>query len=70
MVYSIMLAFGIIFGLIASVMAFLITYNEYQRHQFTKKRLWKVSLESSIFTFIFFLILSIVLGYLFTNNLF
>jgi len=70
MAYPIMLSFGIFFGLIASVMAFLITYNEYQKHQFTKKRLWKASLESAFVTFIFFLVLSIVLGYLFTNNLF
>ena len=69
MAYTIMLTLGIVFGFMASVMAFLITYNEYQKHQFPKNRLWKESLESFIFTFIFFLVLSIILGYLFTNIL-
>lgn len=68
--YPIMFTLGIIFGFIASVMAYLITYNEYQKHQFPRSKLIKVSLESAIFTFIFFLILSVILGYLFTNNLF
>ena len=69
MAYPVMLILGITFGFIASVMAFLITYNEYQKHQFAKKRLWKESLSAAFFTFTFFLILSIILGYLFTNNL-
>ncbi len=66
---TIMLVLGTIFGIIASAMAYLITYEEYRKHQFPKQRLIKTSLQSALFTFLFFLILSLILGYVFSNNL-
>lgn len=53
-------------GLVAAVMAYLITYNEYQHH-FTGRRVHWESLKSAIITFCFFLWLSFMLGLMFKN---
>lgn len=53
-------------GLVAAVMAYLITYNEYQHH-FTGRRVFRESLKSAIITFCFFLLLSFMLGLCFKN---
>jgi hypothetical protein len=54
---------GVVFGLVAALMAFLIFYDEYQKHMLGTRRLWKESLSGGLTTFLFFLILSIVAGY-------
>jgi uncharacterized membrane protein len=67
MILLITLSFGIIFGILASMSAFLITYNEYQKHHLAKQRLLIVSLQSAIVTLIFFIVSSLLIGYLLTK---
>jgi len=50
---------GLIVGFIALLMAFLIVYEEYERHQLGAWRLWKESLSGGLAAFLF----SIVAGY-------
>ncbi len=54
---------GVVFGLVAALMAFLIVYDEYQKHMLGNRRLWKKSLIGGLAAFLFFFILSIVAGY-------
>jgi hypothetical protein len=42
------------FALIAAVMAYLVSYDEWRRHYPTKKEPRKIALETAVFTFIFF----------------
>jgi hypothetical protein len=55
---------GIIFGLLAAASAFVIIWQEYERHQFTRKRLFKEAFQAAIFTFAVFLLLSLLAGFL------
>ena len=54
---------GIIFGFFAALMAFVITWHEYEKHKFTGKRLFKEAFQAAIFSFIVFLILSFIVGF-------
>ncbi|HTR31719.1 MAG TPA: hypothetical protein VMH27_20745 [Puia sp.] len=54
------LLLGLIAGTVAGVMAYLITYNEYQHH-FKGRRVVIESLKSAAVAFLFFLALTIVL---------
>jgi len=58
------LIIGLTFSPIAAIMAFLIAYNEYQHHYSTKIKPRKMALEVAIVTFVFFLVLSIIIGWL------
>ncbi len=58
---------GVIFGFLAGLMAFLITWKEWERHRFKGKKILKESLSVGVFTFLFFLILSSVLGIVFSH---
>ena len=51
-----------ILSLLASVMAFLITYEEYKHHYPDKRKVFQASLEAAIFTFVVFLALGFLLG--------
>ncbi len=64
MPFEISLVIGVFFGFIASLMAVLIFYDEYQKHRFVGWQLWKHALSGGIVTFIVFLILALTLGYL------
>ena len=65
-----MLAFSIIagaaFGLLAAAAAFVITWEEYQKHKFTGKRLFLRALYTAIFAFVIFLLLSLLAGFCIT----
>jgi len=61
-IFKLVLAFGIPLSVIACIAAFIITYSEYERHFTDRKKVWKISLESSIFTFIVFIAITIVIG--------
>ena len=61
------LLFGVLFGFLGSLMAFIITYHEYQKHQFRDKRLFKEAFHAAIATFIFFVALMAVVGYLLSH---
>jgi H+/Cl- antiporter ClcA len=60
------LVIGVVFGLLAGLSAFIITLNEWQKHQFRGWKLWKEALSTGAVALAFFLILSLVLGYFFS----
>ena len=51
-----------IFGCLAALMAYLITYNEYAHHFNDKREVIKTAVKTAIITFIFFLGLGLVLA--------
>ncbi len=53
---------GGVFGFLGALMAYLITYNEWVHHYQTKREPRKIALETAIFVFSFFFILSVLLG--------
>lgn len=57
------LLIGIVFGAVASLMAFLIVFNEYQRHRLGRGRIWRESLAAGAVAFIVFVALSLIAGY-------
>jgi hypothetical protein len=57
------LALGIACGVFAGLMTFLISYNELVKHFATKIIPVKVSLKSALVSFIFFLLMSLALGF-------
>jgi len=65
LIFSIVI--GIVFGFIAALMAFVITWHEYENHKFTGKRLFKEAFQAAIFTFIVFLLLSLLIGFFLTR---
>jgi len=67
-IFSLVLLIGLVFSPIAGVMAFLITYHEYQRHYTDKQRPLRIALEAAVFTFAFFMIASIVIGFVLSRN--
>jgi len=67
--YNLFLVIGGAFGFLAALMAYLITYNEWVHHYPTKKESRKMAMETAIFTFVFFFLLSMIEGYLLTKTL-
>ena len=55
---------GIVFGFLAALMAFVVTWHEYEKHKFVGKRLFKEAFQAAIFTFVVFLLLSLIIGFL------
>lgn len=64
--WSLFLAIGLVFGSLAALMAYLITYDEYIHHYPTMKEPRKIALESAIATFIFFIALMLGIGFFLT----
>ena len=62
---SLFLVIGGTFSLLAGLIAYLITYNEWVHHYPTKKEPRRMALEAAIFAFMFFFILSVLLGLFF-----
>lgn len=57
-------AIAVIFGFMAAVMAYLITYMEYQHYFIDKRDVRKEALKTGKFTFGFFIFLGVVLALL------
>jgi uncharacterized membrane protein len=51
-----------IFGLLAALMAFMITYQEYLHHYPDKRKVRKMAFKTAAFTLVFFLIAGLLLG--------
>ncbi|MDR3558725.1 MAG: hypothetical protein P4L61_04275 [Candidatus Pacebacteria bacterium] len=66
-IYKILLLIGGIFGFLGACIAFLITLNEYKRHDIHGKSFVAESFRAAAFTFIFFIILSVVIAFIFTK---
>jgi len=69
MIYLFLLV-GVIFGFIGSLMAFVITYHEYQKHQFERKRLIKEAFNAALYTFLFYIVIMAVVGLLISHHQF
>jgi hypothetical protein len=66
---KIFLSVGGIFGFLASLMAYFITYNEYVHHfQGDTREPRRLALQAGIFTFSFFIILSTLLAVIFSKT--
>jgi hypothetical protein len=63
MLFSFFLIIGTVFGFLAALIAFLITFQEYRKHEFKGWDLWREALSVGFFTFAFFLGLSFLIGY-------
>lgn len=63
-VLTIFATVGTAFGLIASAMSFLTTWNELEKHQYPPAKLRRESLRTAVFTFFFFIVISLVSGLL------
>ena len=58
----VLLPIGAMFAFLASIMAFLITYNEYAKHYREKRKAVLAALQTALVTFFFFCTLSLVAG--------
>ena len=65
LVFSIVI--GAVFGFLAALAAFVITWNEYEKHKFTGKRLFMQAFQTAIFTFVVFLMLELLAGILLSH---
>lgn len=59
---------GLFFSPFVGAMAFLITYGEYARHQFEKRRLIVMSLQAAVVSVAVILALIVVAGLLWTGR--
>lgn len=60
---TVFLLIGTAIGLFAGLMAFLITYEEYLHHYQEKERPLRLALEAAAFTFVVFLVLTAITGF-------
>jgi K+-sensing histidine kinase KdpD len=61
------IGYGSIPGFFASLIAFIITYDEYSKHYIEKKMPFRLALEAAIFAFFVVLILAIITGFILTK---
>ena len=60
---GIFLVIGVGFGLIASMMTFLVIYDEYRKHHLKGWRLWSEALKAAGLSLLVFVALSLIAGY-------
>jgi hypothetical protein len=65
---AMVLSIGAVFGVFASIMAFLITYEEYMHHYIGKREPLIASFQTALFTFFVFVGLALLVGWLFSNG--
>jgi len=65
--FNLLLMLGAVLSLIAAVMAFLITYEEYRKHFIDKRRILVMSLQSAAMIMIFFIVVTLIVAYVFSN---
>jgi len=68
MVMELSLSIGAIFGLFVSIMAFLITYEEYVHHYIGKCEPLIASFQTALFTFFVFVGLTLLVGWALSNG--
>jgi len=61
---SVVFLIGLTCSLIASIMAYVITYEEYADHFAERKRTAREAFSTALVTFVFFAVLSLILGFL------
>lgn len=62
-----LIGFGSIPGFLASLIAFIITYDEYSKHYVDRKMPFRLALEAAIFAFFVVLLLAIITGFVLTK---
>ena len=63
------IAIGLVFSIVAALMAFLITYGEYSRHFMAKSRALKISFETAFIVLIVFAVIAVIMGFVFPKML-
>jgi purine-cytosine permease-like protein len=61
-VLMLVLFVGLFFGSIASIMAYLITYEEYTKHFLEKRKPVLYAFQSAFFTFVVFVVIVCLVG--------
>ena len=61
--FMVFLIIGLTFSPIAALMAFLIIYEEYSRHNLDKKQQFKIAIQTGLFTLVAFIILALGIGF-------
>ena len=61
-VFYLLLIIGLIFGSLGALMAYLITYKEWMHHYQSPKIPRRMALETAVFTFVFFLVVCLIVG--------
>lgn len=64
-IFSLLLVIGLVFGSLAALMAYLITYKEWEHHYPSPKIPRRMAIETAIFTLLFFLGVTLVLALFF-----
>jgi cytochrome bd-type quinol oxidase subunit 2 len=64
-IFYLLLSIGVIFGSLAALCAYLITYKEWEHHYSDRKIPRRMALETAIFTLLFFLAIMVVVGLFF-----
>jgi len=59
-IFSVTFIISLIFSVLGSIMAFLITYEEYSHHYADKKKPFQHAMQAAIFTFVVLLFLVIL----------
>ena len=59
---------GLIFSPLAAFIAFIITYEEYTHHFIDKKKAFEHGLQMAFITFVVFIIVSLLAGFLFQHG--
>jgi hypothetical protein len=57
------LVIGAGFGFIASMMTFLIIYDQYKKHHLKGWHLWSEALKAATFSLVIFIAMSLIVGY-------
>jgi hypothetical protein len=59
---------GVIFGVLAAMMAFIITFGEYTHHYPDARTPRRLAMEAALVTFVFFLLMAMLAGVFFSVN--
>jgi|GEM_PF-1935413 hypothetical protein len=66
-IYKILILIGGAFGILGACVAYLVTWNEVKKHDIRGKNAVAEGVKMSVFTFTFFILLSVVLAFVFTK---
>jgi hypothetical protein len=61
------IGYGSIPGFFASLIAFIVTYDEYTKHYVDKRMPFRLALEAALFAFFVVLVLAIITGFILTK---
>lgn len=67
MLFALFIGIGLVSGFFAGLIAFLITWHEWQKHKFRGRRLFMEAFRAAVFTFIVFLAVSLFASYVLTH---